>query len=197
MLLSSVMHQVIHPHRLSGPKRETVQFCIKEKPLSLKMSQENLMDRNTNVGHGTMSPKIWKHMLNSLFIVSIDGTPSKNLKLDKMVQCKNESNIIMHGTGNLSPQTAWIKSVKVLVADNVYVIRAWNKSQAGRYQCMAWNGIMRNETLNCSIDVHCKLIDYLEFNSRISFCTHTWMNVKLLQVYIQTLIFFIWFCSVS
>ena len=124
MLLSSVMHQVIHPHRLSGPKRETVQFCIKEKPLSLKMSQENLMDRNTNVGHGTMSPKIWKHMLNSLFIVSIDGTPSKNLKLDKMVQCKNKSNIIMHGTGNLSPQTAWIKSVKVLVADNVYVIRA-------------------------------------------------------------------------
>ena len=56
---------------------------------------------------------------------------------------------------------------------------------------MAWNGIMRNETLNCSIDVHCKLIDYLEFNSRISFCTHTWMNVKLLQVYIQTLIFYL------
>ena len=56
---------------------------------------------------------------------------------------------------------------------------------------MAWNGIMINETLNCSIDVHCKLIDYLEFNSRISFCTHTWMNVKLLQVYIQTLIFYL------
>ena len=80
---------------------------------------------------------------------------------------------------------------EVLVTDNVYVIRAWNRSQAGRYQCMAWNGIMRNETLNCSIDVHCKLIDYLEFNSRISFCTHTWMNVKLLQVYIQTLIFYL------
>ena len=49
---------------------------------------------------------------------------SKNLKLDKMVQCKNKSNIIMHGNGNLSPQTAWIKSGKVLVTDNVYVIRA-------------------------------------------------------------------------
>ena len=125
----------------------------------------------------------------SLWVLNDSLMISKNLKSDKMVQCKNKSNIIMHGTGNLSPQTAWIKSVKVLVADNVYVIRAWNRSQAGRYQCMAWNGIMRNETLNCSIDVHCKLIDYLEFNSRISFCTHTWMNVKLLQVYIQTLIF--------
>ena len=101
MLLSSVMHQVIHPHRLSGPKRETVQFCIKEKPLSLKMSQENLMDRNTNVGHGTMSPKIWKHMLNSLFIVSIDGTPSKNLKLDKMVQSitSNSLDKVCKGSG--------------------------------------------------------------------------------------------------
>ena len=75
------------------------------------------------------------------------------------------------------------------MTDSVYVIREINRGQAGIYQCMVWNGIMRNVTSNCSIDVHCKLIDYLEFNSRISFCTHTWMNVKLLQVYIQTLIF--------
>ena len=59
------------PSQIIWTQEGTVQFCIKEKPLSLKMSQENLMDRNTNVGHGTMSPKIWKHMLNSLFIVSI------------------------------------------------------------------------------------------------------------------------------
>ena len=71
MLLSSVMHQVIHPHRLSGPKKETVQFCIKEKPSSLKMFQENLMDSDTNVGHGTMSPKMWRHMLNSVSTVSM------------------------------------------------------------------------------------------------------------------------------
>ena len=72
-----------------------------------------------------------------------------------------------NGTGNPSPQIAWIKSGKVLVTDNVYVIRAINRGQAGMYQCMVWNGIMRNVTLNCSIDVHCKLIEYLEFNSSL------------------------------
>ena len=49
---------------------------------------------------------------------------SKNFKLDKMVQCKNKATLSCNGTGNLSPQTAWIKSGKVLVTDNVYVIRA-------------------------------------------------------------------------
>ena len=31
----------------------------------------NGQEYKINVGHGAMSPKIWKHMLNSLFIVSI------------------------------------------------------------------------------------------------------------------------------
>ena len=86
-----------------------------------------------------------------------------------------------NGTGNPSPQIAWIKSGKVLVTDSVYVIREINRGQAGIYQCMVWNGIMRNVTSNCSIDVHCKLIDYLEFNSRVSFFTYTWLNVNLCQ----------------
>ena len=30
-----------------------------------------LMDSDTNAGHGTMSPKMWRHMLSSPFIVSI------------------------------------------------------------------------------------------------------------------------------
>ena len=30
MLLSIAMHQVIHPHGLSGPKKEAVQFYIQE-----------------------------------------------------------------------------------------------------------------------------------------------------------------------
>ena len=74
MLLSFAMHQVIHPHRLSGPKKETVQFYIQEKPLSLKMFQENLMESDTNAGHGTMSPKMWRHTLNSVSIVSMTYT---------------------------------------------------------------------------------------------------------------------------
>ena len=88
-----------------------------------------------------------------------------------------------NATGNPSPQTAWIKSGKVLVTDSVHVMRGINRSQAGIYQCMAWNGIMRNETSNCTIDVYCKFIEYLEFNTRVYFCTYTLLNVKVLPVY--------------
>ena len=88
-----------------------------------------------------------------------------------------------NGTGNPSPQIAWIKSGKVLVTDSVYVIREISRGQAGIYQCMVWNGIMRNVASNCTIDVHCKLIDYLEFNSIVYFCSYIWLDVKLLPVF--------------
>ena len=95
-----------------------------------------------------------------------------------------------NATGNPSPQTAWIKSGKVLVTDSVHVIRGINRSQAGIYQCMAWNGIMRNETSNCTIDVYCKFIDYLEFNTcmRVYLCIYTLLNVKVLLVYINSFV---------
>ena len=38
-----------------------------------------------------------------------------------------------YGTGNPSPQIAWIKSGKVLVTDSVYVIGEINRGQAGIY----------------------------------------------------------------
>ena len=66
-----------------------------------------------------------------------------------------------NAAGNPSPQTAWIKSGKVLVTDSVHVIRGINRSQAGIYQCMAWNGIRGNNIANCTIDAQCKLIFYL------------------------------------
>ena len=45
-----------------------------------------------------------------------------------------------NGTGNPSPQIAWIKSGKVLVTDSVYVIREINRGRAGIYQCgLEWN----------------------------------------------------------
>ena len=68
-----------------------------------------------------------------------------------------------NGTGNPSPQIAWVQSGKVLVTDNVYVISSINRKQAGMYECMAWNGIIRNDTSNCTIDVQCKLIFYFDF----------------------------------
>ena len=72
MLLSSAMQQVIHHRTSSGPKMETVQFYIKEKHWLLKMLEDNSMDSYTNVQHGIMSLKMWKHLPNLLYIVSIN-----------------------------------------------------------------------------------------------------------------------------
>lgn len=35
-----------------------------------------------------------------------------------------------------------------------YVITTINRSQAGTYKCMAWNGTTRNESSHCTVDVH-------------------------------------------
>ena len=49
-----------------------------------------------------------------------------------------------NGTGNPSPQTAWIKSGKVLVTDSAYVIRGINRSQAGIITSV-WLGMESSE----------------------------------------------------
>ena len=49
-----------------------------------------------------------------------------------------------NGTGNPSPQTAWIKSGKVLVTDSAYVIRGINRSKAGIITSV-WLGMESSE----------------------------------------------------
>lgn len=49
----SAMRQVTHPHASSGPRMETVQFCIAEKLLSLKILQEISMDGKSNAPQRT------------------------------------------------------------------------------------------------------------------------------------------------
>ena len=60
-----------------------------------------------------------------------------------------------NATGNPPPQVAWITSGKVLKG-GAYMISAINKRQGGIYECMAWNGIGNNFTVNCTVDVRCK-----------------------------------------
>lgn len=68
-----------------------------------------------------------------------------------------------NGTGNPTPNIAWIHSGEVLSINRPYVISAINRSQAGLYECMAWNGIASNATTNCTVDVQCKLIIFVYF----------------------------------
>ena len=72
-----------------------------------------------------------------------------------------------NATGNPPPEVAWIRSGEVLVKDSVNVISAINRSLSGIFKCMAWNGIDNNYTANCIVDVHCKYISHIHFESTI------------------------------
>lgn len=61
-----------------------------------------------------------------------------------------------NATGNPTPTVAWIRSGEVLIKDSAYIISAINRNQTGTYECMAWNGIGKNSTIKCTIDVQCK-----------------------------------------
>ena len=54
------------------------------------------------------------------------------------------------------------------MTDRVYVIRAVYRSKAVIYQWMAWSGIIKNDTANCFIDVHCKLTFIINFHHQLS-----------------------------
>ena len=73
-------------------------------------------------------------------------------------QVREDENVTLYcnATGNPPPKVAWITSGEVLVKDSAYIIPAINRSQAGTYECMAWNGIGNNFTRSCTVDVQCK-----------------------------------------
>ncbi|XP_078379812.1 hemicentin-1-like isoform X12 [Oculina patagonica] len=81
--------------------------------------------------------------------------PPKSAIHDCPNQVPEDDNVTLYcnATGNPPPKVAWIRSGEVLVNDGIHVIPAINRSQAGTYECMAWNGIGNNFTTNCTVDV--------------------------------------------
>ena len=71
------------------------------------------------------------------------------------------SNVTLHcnATGNPPPNITWIwqSTGDVLGSSKQLTLTAVNRSQAGTYQCLAWNGISSNSAGTCSLDVFCKL----------------------------------------
>ena len=70
------------------------------------------------------------------------------------------SNVSLHcnATGNPPPNITWIwqNTEDVLGSSEQLTLTAVNRSQAGTYQCQAWNGIGNSSTETCSLDVFCK-----------------------------------------
>ena len=70
------------------------------------------------------------------------------------------SNVTLYcnATGNPLPNVAWINqgTGEILTSNEQLILTAVNRSQAGPYQCHASNGIVRNFTRTCTLDVLCK-----------------------------------------
>ena len=75
------------------------------------------------------------------------------------------SDVTLHcyANGNPPPNITWIwqDTGDVLGSSEQLTLTAVNRSQAGTYQCLAWNGIGTNATSACLLDVLCKSDIYL------------------------------------
>ena len=71
------------------------------------------------------------------------------------------SDVTLHciATGNPLPNITWIwqDTGDVFGSSEQLTLTAVNRSQAGTYQCFAWNGI-GNSSRTCQFDVFCKSI---------------------------------------
>ena len=63
-----------------------------------------------------------------------------------------------NASGVPSPRTAWIreKTGEVISSDKIHQITAIKSNESSNYLCLASNGIGRNSTKSCSVDVRCK-----------------------------------------
>ena len=63
-------------------------------------------------------------------------------------------------SGVPSPRTAWIreKTGEVLSSNKIHQITAIKSNESSNYLCLASNGIGKNSTKSCSVDVRCKMV---------------------------------------
>ncbi|XP_022810214.1 deleted in malignant brain tumors 1 protein-like, partial [Stylophora pistillata] len=94
------------------------------------------------------------------------GVVCRQIKVEPQIvnlQCPGSvvqgSNVTLYCnvTGNPSPNITWIweDTGEVLGRNEELTFSAVKRSQAGNYQCLAWNGIGNMSTKTCSLDVFC------------------------------------------
>ena len=101
------------------------------------------------------------YSFNFLFIFVFDfAVKSQVLNIQCPTSITEGSNVSLHcnATGNPPPNITWIwqDTGDVLGSSEQLTLTAVNRSQAGTYQCQAWNGIGNSSTETCSLDVFCK-----------------------------------------
>ena len=69
----------------------------------------------------------------------------------------DNATLYCNATGNPVPNITWIKGGEVLLSHTeMLAIAKISRSESGSYECLAWNGIGKNGSKSCTIDVHCK-----------------------------------------
>ena len=81
-----------------------------------------------------------------------------------VVNESNDATLNCNATGNPVPSIKWIRKsageVTVVSNNSVLVFAAIHGNESGLYQCIASNNI-GNDSKNCTVDVHCKLNNYV------------------------------------
>ena len=96
--------------------------------------------------------------MQNYFLFLIDEPLVLNLECPKSIIEGHDATLHCNATGNPPPNINWIRKDlrDVLGYNEQLTLTAVNRSKAGTFQCLAWNGIGKNSTRTCSPDVHCK-----------------------------------------
>ncbi|XP_022799235.1 deleted in malignant brain tumors 1 protein-like, partial [Stylophora pistillata] len=79
-----------------------------------------------------------------------------NLQCPTSVVEGYDATLLCNATGNPPPNITWIRKATeaVLGTNEQLTLTAVNRSKAGTFQCLAWNGIGNTSTKACSLDVY-------------------------------------------
>ena len=96
--------------------------------------------------------------MQNYFLFLIDEPLVLNLECPKSIIEGHDATLHCNATGNPPPNINWIRKDlrDVLGYNEQLTLTAVNRSKAGTFQCLAWNGIGKNSTRTCSPDVYCK-----------------------------------------
>ena len=96
--------------------------------------------------------------MQNIFLFLIDEPLVLNLECPTSIIEGYNATLHCNATGNPPPNINWIRKETgdVLGTNEQLTLTAVNRSKAGTFQCLAWNGIGKNSTRTCSPDVYCK-----------------------------------------
>ena len=113
----------------------------------------------------SLSQHLWLQSLTEICIMCFSVAPNVTVRqCPTVVNEGNDATLYCDVTGNPVPSITWIRlstgEVTIVSNNNSLVFAAINRNESGLYQCIANNSI-GNDSKNCTVDVQCKLNNYV------------------------------------